>query len=745
MAPGDTTSTSATESTQKNSLVMPTGKSKAVAPTLSDKNTVELGDMTGSDQPPVKNVDVMQLARLGDVPAMEKLFKEGVYDASYCDAEGITPLHWAAINNQYAMCQFLLNAGADVNKKGGESVATPAMWAAQRCHYYTVNLLLNHGADPLLTDVQGYNILHLALFEGNVFQLVLLLHQSISVDVTDTQGHTCLMWAAYKGYPNCVDLFLRWGADVHAADETGFTALHWALVKGNQGCIQKLIEYGADRFAETQTGKTPAVTAEEMKTEMIWHKALTECGYEEDAMPRVINFPFSSYLLKDKRSFMNKFFFLWPFLIIWVMITISSYMVVFAGVPIALFAGYSLQWLAQQVLEYAPSDMRHLHKTPWLAGIFAGTLFWAGLRWLTHILPGTYTTYPISNLLFLACYTLCGYFYVCAMIYEPGYVPKLGGLTQQKAVIDELLSLWKFDDQNFCTTCMVRQPLRSKHCRRCNRCVAKHDHHCPWINNCVGVNNHRHFFLYLVTLELGIIFLVRLTIGYFEGFAGKGETECNILSPALCGIVNQDPFTLVLVLWAVMQLTWVTMLMFVQLIQISRAMTTWENMRGNQTGGKASQAITSALTTGATTRAGSQLGNDGLGPDPALPPTHAHDGHGHHHHGAREGCFAQWKKLLGVDTFVETAFHGYEGNKNRSRRHQNPFSRGCVANCKDFWCDPAPVFGRRENGSAMLGGQPVNYTKMYETPSRMEMRRSAGGAGGDQGGAYQSVAADEAV
>lgn len=61
------------------------------------------------------------------------------------------------------------------------------------------------------------------------------------------------------------------------------------------------------------------------------------------------------------------------------------------------------------------------------------------------------------------------------MVYEPGYVPKLAGLTQQKAVINELLSLWKFDDQNFCVPCMVRQPLRSKHCKRCNRCVAKHD------------------------------------------------------------------------------------------------------------------------------------------------------------------------------------------------------------------------------------------------------------------------------
>lgn len=261
------------------------------------------------------------------------------------------------------MCQFLIKAGADVNKKGGESVATPAMWAAQRCHYYTVHLLLENGADPLITDVQGYNILHLATFEGNILLLVLLLHQNIPIDIPDSHGHTSLMWAAYKGFPTCVDLFLRWGADVHAVDETGFTALHWALVKGTQGCIQKLIEYGADRFAETSTGKTPAITAEEMKTERIWHRALEECGYDDEGKAVTLEFPMSAWLMKDKRGFMKKFFFFWPFLIVWVMIMIGSHMVVYAGIPLALFAGYSLQWVAQKIMEYAPSDMRHMHKT----------------------------------------------------------------------------------------------------------------------------------------------------------------------------------------------------------------------------------------------------------------------------------------------------------------------------------------------------------------------------------------------
>lgn len=37
--------------------------------------------------------DIMQIARVGDVPAMEKLFESGEYDATYSDDEGITPLH----------------------------------------------------------------------------------------------------------------------------------------------------------------------------------------------------------------------------------------------------------------------------------------------------------------------------------------------------------------------------------------------------------------------------------------------------------------------------------------------------------------------------------------------------------------------------------------------------------------------------------------------------------------------------
>lgn len=240
-------------------------------------------------------------------------------------------------------------------------MATPAMWAAQRCHYYVVNLLLHHGADPLLTDVQGYNILHLATFDGNVFLLVVLLQQLIPVDVQDPQGHTCLMWAAYKGYPACVDLFLRWGANVNFTDENGFTALHWALVHGSQPCIKKLVEYGSDRFAATSTAKTPAQVAQEMKSRRAWYKALAECGYNEDATPKTLPLGLGR-IIKD-RSVMSKFFFLWPFLTIFFCFTILSKMVIYAAVPIAIVTALAMQMVPQTMGQWGPPEFRVLHRT----------------------------------------------------------------------------------------------------------------------------------------------------------------------------------------------------------------------------------------------------------------------------------------------------------------------------------------------------------------------------------------------
>jgi hypothetical protein len=239
-------------------------------------------------------------------------------------------------------------------------MATPVLWAAKKCHYYVVDLLLKNGADPLLTDDQGFNLLHSATLDGNVFQIVLLLHQDIPVDVADAQGHTSLMWAAYKGYGLCVDLLLRWGANVYARDNQGFTALHWALVKGAQHGIFKLVEYGSDRFAENNEGKSPAITAKEMNSTRNWHMALVECGYNKDGTP--MNFPLGS-VVKDKKAFYWRAYFLWPILNLGVMFYLISVLPIYLGLPIGVGAGIGLNIMATKALKWAPSDMKSIQKT----------------------------------------------------------------------------------------------------------------------------------------------------------------------------------------------------------------------------------------------------------------------------------------------------------------------------------------------------------------------------------------------
>jgi palmitoyltransferase ZDHHC13/17 len=74
---------------QSPAPTQPSSKSAAAAPTLN--NEVELGHISG-EATSAQN-DIMQIARIGDIAAMEKLFGLGEYDATYTDEEGITPLH----------------------------------------------------------------------------------------------------------------------------------------------------------------------------------------------------------------------------------------------------------------------------------------------------------------------------------------------------------------------------------------------------------------------------------------------------------------------------------------------------------------------------------------------------------------------------------------------------------------------------------------------------------------------------
>ncbi len=66
------------------------GKATPAPPKLSGDGDVELED--AQTKLPIEE-DIMQLARLGEIGAIQKLFESGRFTAQYKDEEGVTPLH----------------------------------------------------------------------------------------------------------------------------------------------------------------------------------------------------------------------------------------------------------------------------------------------------------------------------------------------------------------------------------------------------------------------------------------------------------------------------------------------------------------------------------------------------------------------------------------------------------------------------------------------------------------------------
>jgi palmitoyltransferase len=55
---------------------------------------------------------------------------------------------------------------------------------------------------------------------------------------------------------------------------------------------------------------------------------------------------------------------------------------------------------------------------------------------------------------------------------------------------------------HICLPCESRVKEGSKHCGRCDRCVANFDHHCKWLNNCIGHRNYHSFFGLVVAMAV---------------------------------------------------------------------------------------------------------------------------------------------------------------------------------------------------------------------------------------------------
>jgi ankyrin repeat protein len=203
---------------------------------------------------------LVDAAKSGDREAVRSLLKQHV-DVNAPQADGATPLSWAAYQDDLEAADLLIAAGANVNA-ANDYATTPLMLACTNGSAGMVDRLLKAGANPNAAAWSGETVLMTCARTGNVETVKSLLARGADVNAKDTrQGSTALMWALAERHTDIARVLIEHKADVHARTNDGFTPLLFAAQQGDADSAQMLLTAGVDVNEATPDGDNPLLIA----------------------------------------------------------------------------------------------------------------------------------------------------------------------------------------------------------------------------------------------------------------------------------------------------------------------------------------------------------------------------------------------------------------------------------------------------------------------------------------------------
>lgn len=511
--------------------------------------------------------DIVKATQYGAIGRVKELIEAG-WDVNQPDSETVTLLHWAAINNRKDIIKYFLDKGASVDAVGGELNATPLHWATRQGHLGAVVLLLAAGADPSLRDAEGCSCIHLAAQFGHTALVAYFIARGVNPDLQDRGGMTALMWAAWKiSALDPVRLLLTLGANPSLADHThGNTALHWAILARNATAVSTLILKGKSSLeVPNLRGDTP-LTMLQPHLGSIWIGSKVSEKVRELTQQSQRRNPIVRFTL-DKR-------FRWwsmiatPFLVFYLAGLIFCAETLIIIKIFLLGCLYAISHTVGQTL----FDETLMALLP--LSVYMATKAWFYVTWLTYIAP---TVSFLASVSFLTCSAGLWVCFLKSWRGDPGVIQPTQ--EQRFRTIIELSERGGsgFEPSAFCSACLVRRPVRSKHCSVCDRCVARFDHHCPWVGNCIGSKNHKYFMGFLWML-------LTMCCWMLYGGANFYMQACNVnmdegLWNAMVAIGSCNPWVGWVMANALLHMSWVTVLTICQSYQVvCLGMTTNERM-----------------------------------------------------------------------------------------------------------------------------------------------------------------------
>ena len=172
--------------------------------------------------------------------------------------KGLYPLYLAAINDQAATIEILLEHGADTECKAsmdGYKTITPLLHSINSESDVVARVLLDHGADPMCIDDHGYTPFASVAWDSPIPILEQLLKCGADIDSISIFGETQLTKRAARNDVRTVQWLLQNGASINLQDRLGHTALSLALEKGSVESAQLLLNCGANFKALDSDGR----------------------------------------------------------------------------------------------------------------------------------------------------------------------------------------------------------------------------------------------------------------------------------------------------------------------------------------------------------------------------------------------------------------------------------------------------------------------------------------------------------
>lgn len=163
------------------------------------------------------------------------------------DNKGMRPLHYAAWQGKTEPMKMLLKAGSSVNGPSEEG-QIPLHLSSQHGHYDGTEMLLQHQSNPCISDAAMKTPLDLACEFGRVGVVQLLLSSNMCATMlepkpSDPNGVSPLHLAAKNGHIEVIKLLIQAGIDINRQSESG-TALHQAALCGKTEVVRLLLDSG---------------------------------------------------------------------------------------------------------------------------------------------------------------------------------------------------------------------------------------------------------------------------------------------------------------------------------------------------------------------------------------------------------------------------------------------------------------------------------------------------------------------